>query len=70
MSFIVLEKGIFLETFLSIQIKLMHGRFSTNLRSLIHSARSLFPPRGNVQIYASPAEPLDLDLWMSHLLMT
>jgi hypothetical protein len=43
MYFIVLRKGIFLETFLSIQIKLMHGGFSTNLRPLIHSARSLLP---------------------------
>src|SRR6266436_8563407 len=31
--------------FFSIQIKLMHGRFSTNLRPWIHSARSLLPPR-------------------------
>jgi hypothetical protein len=38
-DFIMLEKGIFLETFLSIEIKLRHGRFSTNLRRLIHSAR-------------------------------
>jgi hypothetical protein len=44
MDFIVLEKGIFLETFLSIQIKLMHGGFSTNLRPWIHSARSFFLP--------------------------
>jgi hypothetical protein len=43
MRFIGLEKGIFLETFLSIQIKLRHGGFSTNLRPWIHSARSLLP---------------------------
>ena len=57
----MLEKGIFLEAFLSIQIKLMHGGFSTNLRPWIHSARSLLPSARQCSIYASPAEPLGLD---------
>ena len=61
MGFIMLEKGIFLEAFLSIQTKLMHGGFSTNLRPWIHSARSLLPSARQCSIYASPAEPLGLD---------
>ena len=63
----MLEKGIFLEAFLSIQIKLMHGGFSTNLRPWIHSAGSLLPSARQCSIYASPAEPLGLDLLMSYL---
>src|SRR6266481_8500456 len=55
--------------FFSIQIKLMHGGFSTNLRPWIHSARSLLPSARQCSIYASPAEPLGLDLLMSYLLM-
>jgi len=47
----------------------MHGGFSTNLRPWIHSARSLLPSARQCSIYASPAEPLGLDLLMSYLLM-
>ena len=42
MSFIVLEKGTFLEDLSFYTNQLMHGGFSTNLRPLIHSAALLF----------------------------
>jgi hypothetical protein len=48
-DFIMLEKGIFLEAFLStLQIKLMHGGFSTKGRGFIPRA-PFFLPRGSVQ---------------------
>jgi len=70
MGFIGLEKGIFLETFFLYKSNSNAWRIQHQSQAVdSFRARSLLPSALQCSIYASPAEPLGLDLLMSYLLM-